>query len=189
MPAASACQVSICAAAVRARRAPPPAQAAPAQSRANPVVIRGMSNALAIGMADQALAAYEIDTRWRIVEANEAFCRTFHSTRSSLVGRDVRDLLRADWRADFRSYVARALVGVGAADVTLPLVAPCGLEGWFKHFLEPLITDGHLAGYHATIEPYAPPVNVVGLKRWWVWRPVAAHERWISRREPLAEAS
>jgi len=149
----------------------------------------GMSNALSIGMSDQAIAAYESDTRWRLVDVNEAFCRTFHGTRSSLVGRDVRDLLRADWRADFRSYVARALVGVGDADVTLPLVAPCGLEGWFKHRLEPRIKDGQLAGFHATLEPYAVPVNVVGLKRCWVWRPVAAHRGWTCEREPLAEAS
>lgn len=150
------------------------------------LVCLGMPNALLAGMSDETIPAYQIDARWRIVQANDAFCRTLHCTRSSLIGRDVRDLLRADWRIDFRAYVARALVGVGDLDVTLPLVAPCGKEGWFKHLLEPLMDEGLLAGYRATIHPLAVVAKAAESKRWWEWRPVTAHQVWDFDAEPFA---
>ncbi len=139
-------------------------------------------------MFDKTIPAYQIDTHWRIVRANHAFCRALHCTELSLLGRDVRDLLRADWRRDFRTYVARALVGIGNLDVTLPLVAPCGKEGWFRHQLEPLLEDGMLAGYRASIQPQAvaaaaPPKN------WWHWRPAVAHLVWNFDAEQFARAS
>lgn len=139
-------------------------------------------------MSDNTIPEYEIDTRWRIVRANDAFCRALRCTKSSLIGRDVRDLLRADWRLDFRTYVARALVGVGDLDVTLPLVAPCGEEGWFRHQLEPLMDDGMLAGYRASIQRHAP-IKVEAPKHWWQWRPVIAHQVWDFDAEQLAKAS
>lgn len=140
------------------------------------------------GMGDNNIPVYQIDTRWTIVRANEAFCQTFHCTESSLIGRDVRELLRADWRLDFRTYVARALVGVGDLDVTLPLVAPCGEQGWFKHRLEPLMEDGRLAGYRASIQRHVAAA-VATPKRWWTWRPVAAHQVWDFSENELAKAS
>lgn len=138
-------------------------------------------------MVDKSIPAYQIDTRWRIVRANDAFCRTLHCTESSLLGRDVRDLLRADWCLDFRAYVARALVGVGDPDVTLPLVAPCGKEGWFRHQLEPLMEDGLLAGYRASIQPQAV-TGTATTKRWWQWRPTVAHLVWDFDAEQSAGA-
>ena len=54
-------------------------------------------------MSDKTIPYYQIDARWKIVRANEAFCRILHCTESTLVGRDVRDLLREDWRLDFRA--------------------------------------------------------------------------------------
>jgi len=116
-----------------------------------------------------ATPSYDIDAKWKIVRANEQFCRTFRVTESGLIGRDVRDLIRHDWRLDFRTYVARALVGVGETDATVPMVAPCGEEGWFRHCLEPQLEDGALLGYRATVTPHnvhaaAPP------RRWWEWR-------------------
>ncbi len=136
---------------------------------------------------EKTIPAYQIDARWKIVRANDAFCRTFRCTASSLIGRDVRELLREDWRLDFRTYVARALVGVGALDVTVPLVAPCGEQSWFEHKLEPLIEDGTLAGYRATIQPKAAKLADAP-KRWWEWRPVAAHPVWDFDAEQLARA-
>jgi len=147
-----------------------------------------MPNALLVGMSDRT-PTYQIDARWRIVHANDAFCRTLQCTESSLLGRDARDLVRADWRADFRNYVARALVGVGDLDATLPLVAPCGKEGWFKHLLEPLSEDGQLAGYRASIQPHPVPAHIAGSKRWWQWRPAAAHLVWDFDEEQYAKAS
>lgn len=97
---------------------------------------------------------YQIDSKWTIVAANDEFCRVFRCAEAGLIGRDVRDLLRADWRMDFRTYVVRALVGVGNTDVTLPMVAPCGEHGWYKHSLEPLMEDGMLVGYRATVTPH-----------------------------------
>lgn len=138
-----------------------------------------------MSMSDKTIPVYQIDTRWHIVRANDAFCRTLHCTESSLIGRDVRDLLREDWRLDFRTYVARALVGVGDLDLTLPLVAPCGEQGWFKHQLEPLIEDGLLAGYRASIQPHVV-AKVPAPKRWWEWRPVAVHQVWDFETERLA---
>jgi len=105
----------------------------------------GTADALTPGM-NGSIATYQVDSKWRIIRADHAFCRAFRCTELSLLGRDVRDLLREDWRLDFRSYVARALVGVGDSDVTLPMVAPCGAQGWYKHALEPLMEDGVLAG-------------------------------------------
>jgi PAS domain S-box-containing protein len=139
-------------------------------------------------MTDHTLPAYEIDARWQIVSANNAFCRTLQCTESSLIGRDARELVREDWRHDFRHYVARALVGVGDVDVTVPLVAPCGKEAWFKHELEPLMNDGLLAGYRATIRPHAG-VKQEDSKHWWEWRPVAARQVWDFDVEQLAHAS
>lgn len=139
-------------------------------------------------MSDNTLPAYQIDGRWQIVSANDAFCRTLHCTESSLIGRDARELLREDWRHDFRHYVARALVGVGDVEVTVPLVAPCGKEAWFKHELEPLMEDGFLAGYRATIQPHVVAKSETP-KRWWEWRPATPHDVWDFETEPLARAS
>lgn len=113
---------------------------------------------------------YQIDSKWTIVAANDAFCRTFRCAESGLIGRDVRDLLRADWRLDFRTYVAQALVGVGDRDVTLPMVAPCGEHGWFKHSLEPLMDEGQLVGYRATVTPHVIHKAAAAPPRWWQFR-------------------
>jgi PAS domain S-box-containing protein len=113
--------------------------------------------------------SYQIDSKWTIVAANEAFCRTFRATEAGLVGRDVRDLLRADWRMDFRTYVARALVGVGDTDVTVPMVAPCGEQGWYRHALQPIMDDGLLVGYTATVLPHMVK-QVAAKPRWWQFR-------------------
>lgn len=109
--------------------------------------------------------SYEIDARWKIVRVNEAFCRALRCTETGVFGRDIRDLIRDDWRLDFRAYVARALVGVGDGNITLPIVAPCGAEGWFKHTLEPIVADGLLAGYRATVTPHL--VHDAVETRWW----------------------
>lgn len=138
-------------------------------------------------MSDQT-PTYQIDARWQIVSANQAFCRLLHCTESSLIGRDARELLREDWRHDFRNYVARALVGVGDIEVTIPLVAPCGKEGWFKHELEPLIADGLLAGYRASIEPYVA-VKAEAPTRWWERRASAFNRVWNFDADQLARAS
>lgn len=136
---------------------------------------------------EKTFPVYQIDERWRIVSANNGFCRALRCTESSLVGRDVRELLRDDWRLAFRSYVARALVGVGDLDVTVPLVAPCGEQHWFRHQLEPLIEDGLLTGYRATIQPQV--VATASPRRWWEWRPVVAHQVWDFDAESLAPAN
>ncbi|MFA5907256.1 MAG: PAS domain-containing protein [Vicinamibacterales bacterium] len=137
---------------------------------------------------EKTLPVYQIDERWRIVSANNGFCRALRCTESSLVGRDVRELLRDDWRLAFRSYVARALVGVGDLDATVPLVAPCGEQHWFRHQLEPLIEDGMLAGYRATIQPHVAQLAEAP-KRWWEWRPVVARQVWDFDVEQLSRAS
>src|SRR5262245_57804609 len=70
----------------------------------NPRAIAGTTAALAIDMIGA--AGYEIDCRWRIIEANEEFSRAFQHGDARLIGRDIRDLVRNDWRMDFRKYVA-----------------------------------------------------------------------------------
>lgn len=110
--------------------------------------------------------SYQIDSTWTIVAANDEFCRLFRCAESAVVGRDVRDLLRADWRADFRTYVAQALVGVGDTDVTVPMVAPCGEHGWYKHSLHPLNEDGRLTGYRACVVPHIVQ-RATPAPRWW----------------------
>ena len=122
-------------------------------------------------------ATYQIDSNWLIVHANHEFCRLFQCTASELIGRDIRTLLREDWRLDFRAYVARALVGVGDHDATVPMVAPCGEAGWFKHSLEPMVEDGRLDGYRATITPHQARAAAPA-KRWWNWRPVSPKMVW-----------
>jgi PAS domain-containing protein len=131
---------------------------------------------------------YQIDAKWRIVRVSETFCRAFRCTESGLIGRDVRELLREDWRLDFRAYVARALVGVGDCDATVPMVAPCGEPSWFKHTLEPLIEDGTLAGYRATMVPHIVH-EAAPAQRWWDWRPLAPKMVWDFETQPLAKAS
>lgn len=110
--------------------------------------------------------SYEIDAKWKIVRANDAFCRAFRCAEAGLIGRDIRDLMREDWRLDFRTYVARALVGIGDDHITLPMVAPCGTEGWFKHTLEPVLEHGMLSGYRATVTPHLVQRSAE-TKRWW----------------------
>lgn len=129
-------------------------------------------------------ATYQVDSRWKITRASDAFCRAFRCTEASLLGRDVRDLLREDWRPDFRAYVARALVGVGDADVTLPMAAPCGELAWYKHKLEAIIEEGVLVGYRASIAPHIPAAPKAGT-RWWNFRP-AAPTVWNFDERPLA---
>jgi PAS domain S-box-containing protein len=146
-----------------------------------------MARALVVGMLDHTLPAYEIDGHWQIVSANDAFCRIFQCTESSLRGRDVRELLRPDWRHDFRNYVARALVGVGSMEVSLPFVAPCGKQGWFKHTLEPLLDGGLLAGYRASLQPQAVARGKAA-RRWWDRRPAAFSRVWNADADQLAKA-
>lgn len=111
-------------------------------------------------------ATYQIDSKWKIICVSETFCRLFRTTGPGLIGRDIRDLMRDDWRQDFRTYVARALVGVGDAEVTLPMMAPCGEQGWYKHALEPVVEDGQLKGYRAHVAAHAAPAAAPA-KRWW----------------------
>lgn len=134
------------------------------------------------------VAVYQIDARWQIVSANEAFCRTLHCTESSLIGRDARELLRQDWRDDFRHYVSRALVGVGGAEATVPFVAPCGQQAWFTHSIEPLTEDGLLVGYRASIQPHAA-ADAAPPRHWWTWRRSAVNQVWDSETNQIAKAS
>lgn len=138
-------------------------------------------------MADTA-SSYEINQRWQIVRASDAFCRAFRCTEAGLIGRDIRELVRCDWRLDFRTYVARALVGVGDGAATLPMVAPCGEEGWFKHTLEPLTEHGVLLGYRAIIVPHCVHAAAPA-KRWWDWRIQAPRRVWELEDRPLAQVS
>lgn len=141
-------------------------------------------------MPDTTLAVYQIDARWRIVSASEQFCRTLHCTESSLIGRDARELLREDWRNDFRHYVTQALVGVGDMEVTVPLVAPCGKQAWFKHQIEPLIENGMREGYRASIRPHAiAKPTTTTTKPWWEWRPSTFNQVWDFDADQLAVAS
>lgn len=139
-------------------------------------------------MPDTTLAVYQIDARWRIVSASEQFCRTLHCTESSLIGRDARELLREDLRKDFRHYVARALVGVGDVEMTVPLVAPCGKQAWFKHAIEPLMEHGMLDGYRASIRPHAV-AQPATTRRWWEWRPSTFNQVWDFDAEQFANAN
>jgi PAS domain-containing protein len=116
---------------------------------------------------DRTIAEYQVDEKWQIVGANDEFCRAFRCSASGLIGRDARELLRQDWRLDFRAYVARALVGVGDLEVTLPMVAPCGQEGWYKHALEPILDNGLLAGYRASVRPHIIRQAAPATKGWW----------------------
>lgn len=133
-------------------------------------------------------ATYEVDSKWKIIRASNAFCREFRCTEQSLLGRDMRDLLREDWRLDFRTYVARALVGVGDTDVTLPMVAPCGEQGWYKHALEPIMEDGVLAGYRASLVPHII-TTAAPAKRWWDWGAAPAPAVWNFAERALGRAS
>lgn len=139
-------------------------------------------------MPDTTLAVYQADARWRIVSASDQFCRTLHCTESSLLGRDARELLRDDWRNDFRHYVARALVGIGDLEATVPLVAPCGEQSWFKHHIEPLIENGMLEGFRASIRPHAVAMPAA-TKRWWQQRPCSFNQVWDVDAAPFAQAS
>ena len=139
-------------------------------------------------MKDLTQPAYQTDQRWRIVRANEAFCRAFKCAESGIIGRDVRDLLRNDWRVDFRNYVARAMVGVGAFEVTLPMRSPSGAHVWYKHNLEPLLEGGLLAGFRATIQAQAGQAADAP-KRWWEPRVAPLRRVWDVETAELAQAS
>ena len=139
-------------------------------------------------MRRQPTARYQVNAQWQIVEADTEFCRLFRGSRAALIGRDVRELLRQDWRLDFRRYVARALVGVGEPEAMVPMLAPCGQEVWCRHHLEAVIQDGFLAGFTATIVLRLSTVST-GPKRWWQWRGHAPHIVWDAELEPLARAS
>ena len=64
------------------------------------------------------------------------------------------------------------------------MVAPCGEEGWYKHALEPLIVDGKLAGYRATVVP--PPVKSSKKRRWWQWPTPEPRQVWNFETAPKA---
>ena len=137
---------------------------------------------------DKPAASYAIDERWRIARVNEAFCRELKCSESGLIGRDIRDLMRADSRRDFRAHVSRALAGGGETTVTLPMIAPCGEQGWYRHQLEAIMQNGVLAGYHATIAPHVTD-PAVGVRRWFSWQAVAPRTVWNFEADPLSKAS
>jgi PAS domain S-box-containing protein len=118
---------------------------------------------------------YEVDRKGLIVYASDGLCRALRCTRMGLMGRDLRDLLRPDFRPDFRMYVSRALVGIGAKEIVVPILAPSGEEGWFKHSLEPLLDNGRIMGYRATMTP--PPVKTHP-RRWWDWPTPEPRQVW-----------
>ena len=94
-------------------------------------------------------ATFHIDTNCRIQRANEALCRMLRCAEAGLIGRDVHDLVRQDWRDQYRPLLARARDG--AAEANVPIVAPCGLEGWFTHTLEALRQNGAVVGFRVTV--------------------------------------
>ena len=138
-------------------------------------------------MENQAAPAYEVDQQWKIVRVNDAFCKEFKCSESGLIGRDIRDLMRADWRPDFRSHVSRALVGVGEAAVGLPMVAPSGEQGWYTHQLEAIMRNGALNGYRATIAPHAGDAAVG--RRWFNWPAAAPRTVWNFEDEQVRKAT
>jgi PAS domain-containing protein len=120
------------------------------------------------------LCTYQADPNWRIVAANEAFCRALRASAAGLIGRDVRDLIRRDWRSDFGSYVAMALVGAGNDTLTLPLVTPRAGETWFMHTLEAIQDGGSVAGYRAWLVPH-----IAGQRQGWRrWFRREVHQVW-----------
>lgn len=131
---------------------------------------------------------YEIDQRWKIVKVNDAFCREFKCSESGVIGRDIRDLMREDWRLDFRSYVSKALAGVGDAVVAMPMVSPCGEHAWYTHKLEPVMERGILAGYSATIAPHTGATTGQP-RRWFQWRPAVPRPVWNFEAEQISKAS
>jgi PAS domain-containing protein len=148
----------------------------------------GTGDAQATGMDKQAAPSYEIDRSWKIVRVNDAFCREFKCSESGLVGRDIRDLMRGDWRLDFRSYVSKALVGVGEPGVALPMVAPCGEQGWYTHQLQAVMQNGVVAGYRATLAPHGVHA-ATGPRRWFNWRPAAPRTVWNFEADQLSKVS
>lgn len=110
---------------------------------------------------------YEVDRTGIIIDATDELCRALRCTRASLIGRDVREVLRPDYRQDFRLYVARALAGAGSAETMVPMLAPSGDEGWFKHTIEPTVREGRITGYRAVVVPPNPPAAKP--RRWWQW--------------------
>lgn len=120
------------------------------------------------------LCSYHVDCAWRIVSANDEFCRAVRVPSASLVGRDVRDLVRHDWRSDFSSYVAKALVRAGDDTVTVPIVTPRAGETWFMHTLEAILDAGTVSGYRAWLVPHEPTRP----RPWYRWRRTHAHHVW-----------
>lgn len=118
---------------------------------------------------------YEVDTRWRLVSTSPAFCQMLRCTASAIVGRDVRDFFREEWRPDFKVYVARALMGVGDLEIAVPIVTPCGVEMRVQHRIEPLRSAGRVTGYRALV---GPEVEAPAAGPWWQWRPAAPHIVW-----------
>ena len=137
-------------------------------------------------MGKELSATYQVNSRWRIVRADAEFCRLFRGTEQGLIGRDIRDLLRDDWKLDFRRYVAHALVGLGEHAVTVPMVAPYGEQLWCKHNLEAILEEGLLAGFNATIEPRRLSSEVP--KRWWQRQVLTPYRVWDSEIDLLARA-
>ena len=133
-------------------------------------------------------ATYEIDHCWKITRVNDEFCRVFRCTDETMIGRDVRDLLRVDWQLDFRTYVARALAGIGDFHATLPMAGPSGEEGWFKHKLVPLWEHGRLKGYRATLTPHVAQA-AASVQHGWDSRQAAPRMVWDFGDQPFARAS
>jgi hypothetical protein len=96
-------------------------------------------------------ATLQIDTDCRIQGASDAFCRMMRCAPGGIVGRDVHDLIREDWRRHYRTVVERAKHGT--SEIAVPLVAPCGLEGWFTHTMEPVWHNGAVTAFRITVVP------------------------------------
>ena len=118
---------------------------------------------------------------------NDEFRRIFRCTDETMIGRDVRDLLRVDWQLDFRTYVARALAGIGDFHATLPMAGPSGDEGWFKHTLVPIWEQGRLKGYRATLRPHV--VQAAPVEHRQDPHPASPRMVWDFGDQPFARAS
>lgn len=122
--------------------------------------------------------SYQLDAWWRVVHASDGLCRLLQCTPKALIGRNVHDLVPREARASFFRQAGRALAGIGACDLRIPLRTPGGTTVHCEQHLEPYVDTDTTRGCRAVLYPVPGPLPLPVPLPTWHFHPTPMHLVW-----------